>query len=72
MEELRERSKECREGLQSGIGSLRAHIEREKELFYTKNAVTIERLIRERVIEGVRRKLPLVVRNFPFDLSSLY
>lgn len=45
------------------LKSLRAYIEREKGLFYAKNAEAIEKIIRKRVEEGVKRKLPVVVGN---------
>ena len=41
---------------------LRAHIEREKALFYTKNAEAIKKIIQERVVEGVKNRLPVMVR----------
>ena len=41
---------------------LRAHIEREKALFYTKNAEAIKKIIQERVAEGVKNRLPVMVR----------
>jgi len=62
--------KECHEGSRTGFGLLRDHIEREKGLFYTKNAVVIEQIIRERVSEGVKRRLPVVVRNVSSDLFT--
>ena len=66
-----ERSKKCREGIKDDFGSLRAYIEQEKGLFYAKNARAIEQIIRERVSEGVKKKLPTVVRNVSIDLSTL-
>jgi len=71
LDELTESSKGRREGIQSGFGSLRAYIEQEKSLFFAKNAKVIEQIIRERVSEGIKKKLPVVVRNVSTDLSAL-
>jgi len=49
--------------------SLRAHIEQEKVSFYSKNSKAIEQIIQERVVEGVKRKLPIVVRTLSVDLA---
>lgn len=62
---LRKRSEEFRDGLQSAFEPLRAQIEREKSLFYTKNAEAIKDIIRKRVEDGVKRRLPAAVRE-PF------
>jgi len=62
VKELGGRSKEFRDGIQDAFQPLRAHIEREKALFYTKNAEAIEKIIRERVKEGVKKRLPILVR----------
>ena len=62
MKGLRGRSNECHEGLQDGFKQLATHIEHEKSRFYTKNVEAIKKLIRERVEQGVERRLPIVVR----------
>jgi len=62
MKELRDRSKECRDGLPDALEPLRTLIERKKTLFYTNNAEAIEKIIRERVYQGIKRKLPIMVR----------
>lgn len=62
MKELSGRSKESRDGMRDAFEPLRAHIEREKSLFYTKNAEAIQKIIRERVKQGIKRRLPIVVR----------
>lgn len=62
MKDLRERSKECRDGIPGAFQPLRAQIEQEKALFYSKNAEAIKKIIRERVEAGVKKKLPIVVR----------
>ena len=71
MKELRGRSKERHNDIQVAFGQLRAHIEREKSLFYTKNAESIKKIIRERVEQGVKRKLPIVVRIASVYLPAL-
>ena len=65
------RSKERRDGIRDAFEQLRAHIEREKSLFYTRNADAIKKIIRERVEEGVKRKLPIVVRIVSVYLTAL-
>ena len=71
MKELRGRAKERHSDIQDAFGQLRAHIEREKSLFYTKNAELIKNIIRERVEQGVKRKLPIVVRIASVYLPAL-
>jgi len=68
---FRERSKECREGIQVAFEPLRTHIEREKELFYAKNAEAIEKMIRGRVEDGIKSRLPIVVSTVSVDLAGL-
>ena len=58
---LRDRSNECHENIQVGFKQLNTHIEQEKSRFYTRNAEAIKKLIRERVEQGVERRLPIVV-----------
>jgi hypothetical protein len=62
VKELRARTTELRDGVQSAFEPLRTQIEREKSLFYTKNAKAIEEIIRKRVEEGVKQRLPTAVR----------
>jgi hypothetical protein len=62
VKELRVRSKERKDDIQDAFGSLRAHIEREKSLFYKRNSDAIKKLIDDRVKQGVKHKLPIVVR----------
>ena len=57
--------------MQDVFEPLRAYIEHEKALFYTKNVEAIEKIIRERVNQGIKRKLPVVVRIIPVDLAVL-
>ena len=59
---LRGRSKDRRDGVKDAFEQLRAHIEREKSLFYTRNSEAIKKIISEQVEQGVKRKLPIVVR----------
>jgi len=72
MKELRERSKEYRDGLQDALEPLRTLIEHEKSHFYTNHAEAIEKIIRERVHQGIKRKLPIVVRITFVDLTVPY
>jgi hypothetical protein len=58
-----------REGLVDAFKPLREYIEQEKALFYTKHAKAIEGLIRKRVEEGVKRKLPAIVRIAAIGLT---
>ena len=57
MKELKQRSEEFRDGLESAFEPLRTQIEREKSVFYTKNAEMIKEMIRKRVEDGVKRKI---------------
>jgi len=68
---FRERSKEFREGIQVAFEPLRTYIEREKELFYAKNAEAIEKMIRGRVEDGIKSRLPIVVSTVSVDLVGL-
>jgi hypothetical protein len=72
VEELRKSSQASYEGIQDAFEPLRAYIEHEKAQFHTKNAEAIERIIQRRVEEGVKRKLPIAVRNVSVDLTALY
>ena len=71
MKELRERSKGCRESIKDVFEPLRAYVEHEKEGFYAKNSEAIEEMIRKRVEEGVKRKLPIVVSSVSAVLTAL-
>jgi hypothetical protein len=71
VEELRKSSQASYEGIQDAFKHLRACIEHEKALFRTKNAEAIERIIQRRVEEGVKRKLPIAVRNVFVHLTAL-
>jgi len=62
VKELREQSKECRDGMPDAFQPLRAQIEHEKASFYSKNSEAIEKIIRERVKEGIKKKFPVVLR----------
>ena len=64
---MRERSKAHHQGLENAFKPLRDHIEHEKALFYNKHAKAIEKLIQKRVEEGVKRKLPGIVRVVPIN-----
>ena len=63
--EFREILKKHEEELGTAFDPLRAYIENEKKLFCIRNAESIERMIKERVEEGIKQKLPAVVRAFP-------
>ena len=65
MKELREVLKKHDRELGTVFDPLRAYIENEKKLFCIKNAGAIERMIKKRVEEGIKQKLPAVVRAFP-------
>jgi hypothetical protein len=62
--ELRDALEERREGLEKAFDPLRDYIEKEKKLFCERNAGAIEKLIQRRVEEGVKRRLPKIVRAF--------
>ena len=71
VEELRKNSQASYQGIQDAFGPLRAYIEHEKALFRTKNAEAIEKIIQRRVQEGIKRKLPIAVRNVSVDLAAM-
>ena len=72
MRELRKRSEGFRNGIQSAFEPLRAQIEHEKTHFYKNNAKAIEEMIRKRVEEGVKQRLPIAVRIFSVCLTVSY
>lgn len=71
VKELRRRSEASRDGIQSAFELLRDQIEREKAIFYDKNAKAIEEMIRKRVEAGVKQRLPAAVRAVSVCLVAL-
>lgn len=62
VDEVRHRLNE-RRSAEDSLQPLRDHIEQEKARFYTKHAREIEKLIRQRVEEGVKGRLQAIVRG---------